>query len=1372
MGGKTTKSSQEVTIPPEVLARYNAVNARAETVAERPYQIYSTDPSKFVAPLTDPQRAGISQTMQSAQQAQPFFQAATGQLLGAQGSAQPLLTQAQGMAQASARDVNPGELQTQQFMSPYIGNVVEAQRALTQRQQEAQMSGAMGQAIRSGAYGGDRAGIAAANLAREQQLAQAGILSPLLQQGYTQALQTAQQQQGLGLSAEQANRATQAQAAQLISGLGAQQFGMGAQTAQQLAGLGQGAQGASLQGAQAQMGAGQMAQQTEQAGLQALYNQFLQEQSYPFQVAQFLANIAMGTGALSGSTTTTRQPGGYFSDSRLKEDIEEVGTLHDGQPIFKFRYKGEPREATKIGLMADEVEHDKPEAVGLAGGYRTVNYDEATKDAASMGGGVMPRHAGEPFARGGYADGGSPLLPGLGGGDLGALLQAQARMYSPYSSQGPYMGASSPAYGGGAYVPQANLPVSALATPTGPMPEQPDVIGNMNKIAEAGKNLGEAYEKGVEKGWWGGKDDSSTAAMVTPAQETVTRTVEGADTIRNRMRAGLPMRARGGLVQQGLFDDTPERAMGGGLGAMPFSGGTGQGLSIPQQAGDEQLSLGRAAGGGINPYGPQGLNIPSEIEKPEPLKPAEAPTPRSGMDDVAALASTAASIASMMSDRRAKTDIAPVGKLNNGEEVYRYRLKGDPRMQIGLMADEVEERHPEAVGLAGGMKTLDYETATDDAVKRASGGLVPLEPGDFMYEHQHLLGRPQLRDLTAKYGPADGLRIAREQHEGRRGYQTAGSVISAEDQMAERAGREAFAGGFPYQLRPASELGPSVDPRSRVPRIADFMLAPKPEPEKPVREVPFAFPAGTGEYPGVNTTYLYTGRPAGGPGGAPARPPGLGSGPPTAKPPLSTSDSLGLTVAGMQAQRLPTIPVDATYPGLSGAEQQAALSARQRPAGMSSTGTTAQELQDYRPPRTLGILPTTPATLRGTPTRTEAFLNRYGLDKAENVIPLLTGIAAMGTAPTRSLGVALASGVGAGAQAYLPTRQAIAETEQTRAQTGRTAAETAGVEAQTLESQARTLAQLQNVLAPPGYVPVPDPKGKFEFAGIKYSLRLKARGIEESESATAAAPANQYSLVSPDTAAYIERRFPSYNQSDRAANERQFADIEMATVDASAQYATNLKYALTFSKLGKDSRLDPGAFNPLISNVVTYINDGLARMGIVDDSGQPLALAAGDVTNAQVIDKLAEQVARQGAATAGGDNLQSLLIKLKVLPGRGTDRQAGLNLLATMLVDQQRQIDSGAYVRQFGEQVGRFDPTMARQFPVSEAESARIRDPRFTPFAYNKEIELLQNYLSDDAKFASIARRLADPRTAEAMKASLAKATGNAIFYRYFTGTL
>ena len=65
-----------------------------------------------------------------------------------------------------------------------------------------------------------------------------------------------------------------------------------------------------------------------------------------------------------------------------------------------------------------------------------------------------------------------------------------------------------------------------------------------------------------------------------------------------------------------------------------------------------------------------------------------------------------------LSDERAKEDIAPVGELHDGQTVYRYRYKGDPQVQIGLMAQEVEETNPEAVHESGGLKFVDYGAAT------------------------------------------------------------------------------------------------------------------------------------------------------------------------------------------------------------------------------------------------------------------------------------------------------------------------------------------------------------------------------------------------------------------------------------------------------------------------------------------------------------------------------------------------------------------------------------------------------------------------------------------------------------------------------------
>ena len=349
MGGKTSTTTQSVSIPKEVMDRYNAINARAESVAGTPFQTYSEDPSKFVAQINPQQMQGINNVNASAGAYKPYFD-------------QAALTFSQGMGSAQ-----PGALDLNQFYNPFQQQVIDATiRQMGQANEQAQ-SGALGTAVSSGAFGGDRAGIAAANLANQQGLAMGSTLAGLNAQNYNQALAAAQQQQGVNLGA------TQADLARLMQG------------GQFYAGLGQAAQQAGLQGAEAQINAGTLGQQTEQAGLSALYNQFQQKNAYPFQVAQFLANIGMGTGALSGSTTTTTQPSSFFSDRRLKEDVQRIGEGDNGLPIYKYRYKGEPD--THIGFMADEVEKVRPEAVGLhPTGYKTVDYDRATKAEGGVAG--------------------------------------------------------------------------------------------------------------------------------------------------------------------------------------------------------------------------------------------------------------------------------------------------------------------------------------------------------------------------------------------------------------------------------------------------------------------------------------------------------------------------------------------------------------------------------------------------------------------------------------------------------------------------------------------------------------------------------------------------------------------------------------------------------------------------------------------------------------------------------------------------------------------------------------------------------------------------------------------------------------------------
>lgn len=65
--------------------------------------------------------------------------------------------------------------------------------------------------------------------------------------------------------------------------------------------------------------------------------------------------------------------GWVFSDERLKTDKEKIGETADDINVYKYRYKGSPM--MQVGVMAQEVERKKPEAVRKVGGYRQVNYD-------------------------------------------------------------------------------------------------------------------------------------------------------------------------------------------------------------------------------------------------------------------------------------------------------------------------------------------------------------------------------------------------------------------------------------------------------------------------------------------------------------------------------------------------------------------------------------------------------------------------------------------------------------------------------------------------------------------------------------------------------------------------------------------------------------------------------------------------------------------------------------------------------------------------------------------------------------------------------------------------------------------------------------
>ena len=115
-----------------------------------------------------------------------------------------------------------------------------------------------------------------------------------------------------------------------------------------------------------------------------------QIQQLPYENLALLGSLllpAAGVGGDSSSKGTSKSSsvGISLSDRRAKDDIEVIGHLFDGQPVYRFTYKHDDLKVCQIGLMAQDVESVSPEAVHEIEGRKFVDYRAATNAAAAMG---------------------------------------------------------------------------------------------------------------------------------------------------------------------------------------------------------------------------------------------------------------------------------------------------------------------------------------------------------------------------------------------------------------------------------------------------------------------------------------------------------------------------------------------------------------------------------------------------------------------------------------------------------------------------------------------------------------------------------------------------------------------------------------------------------------------------------------------------------------------------------------------------------------------------------------------------------------------------------------------------------------------------
>lgn len=226
----------------------------------------------------------------------------------------------------------------------------------------------------------------------------------------------------------------------------------------------------------------------------------------------------------------------------------------------------------------------------------------------------------------------------------------------------------------------------------------------------------------------------------------------GGTTYGNTTGAGTSQAPQPSIWSQLLGAGTAAAGIYGGFNGKSGGTGTGDGSWYgPSSVGGAPLSArgGRvyAEGGEVqeeNPFGvsSQPIDISAQSYIPQvqlqaikptipqlaPLQQPQQQQQSSGGIGVGDVVKTGLAIASMFSDERLKENVRQVGKTNDGQSIYTYNFKGSPRTEMGLMAQEVERRHPEAVGESGGYKTVDYDEATRGSSPYADGGAVDDEP--------------------------------------------------------------------------------------------------------------------------------------------------------------------------------------------------------------------------------------------------------------------------------------------------------------------------------------------------------------------------------------------------------------------------------------------------------------------------------------------------------------------------------------------------------------------------------------------------------------------------------------------------------------------
>ena len=172
----------------------------------------------------------------------------------------------------------------QNYMNPYMQNVVDIQKREAQRTADIAGTGRNAQAVKSGAFGGSRQAIMDAEANRNLATQMGDIQAKGSNAAFQQAMQQFNTEQALG-----------EQSKQYGAGLGMQGFQTALTGAGQLANIGQQTFGQEMDVNKLQQQYGTQQQAFNQQGIDTQYQDFLNQQRYPYQQLEFMNSMLRGT---------------------------------------------------------------------------------------------------------------------------------------------------------------------------------------------------------------------------------------------------------------------------------------------------------------------------------------------------------------------------------------------------------------------------------------------------------------------------------------------------------------------------------------------------------------------------------------------------------------------------------------------------------------------------------------------------------------------------------------------------------------------------------------------------------------------------------------------------------------------------------------------------------------------------------------------------------------------------------------------------------------------------------------------------------------------------------------------------------------------